>query len=87
MSAAWNLLCRRGAWLMIVQRLQPNGTLASTVQQGLISSRISTRTGGCCQARRKMPKLAVKRVGDEIAEQLRKHSPSRAGVRCAAPER
>ena len=72
-------------WLMIVQRLQPNGTLASTVQQlaqGIADpllphckrvreGRISTHTGGYCQARQKMPKLVVQRVGEEIVERLR----------------
>lgn len=72
-------------WLMIVQRLQPNGTLASTVQQlaqGIADpllpdckrvreQKISPRTGGYCQARQKMPKMVVERVTDEIVEQLR----------------
>ncbi len=72
-------------WLMIIQRLQPNGTLASTVQQlaqgvadPLLSNckrvregRISTHTGGYCQARQNLPKLVVKRVSEEIVERLR----------------
>jgi hypothetical protein len=72
-------------WLMMVQRLQPNGTLASSVQQlvqGTANSllgnckrvreeRISARTGGYCQARRKLPKLIVEQVTDEIVERLR----------------
>ena len=72
-------------WLMIIQRLQPNGTLASTVQQlaqgvadPLLSNckrvregRISTHTGGYCQARQNLPKLVAKRVSEEIVERLR----------------
>ncbi len=72
-------------WLMIVQRLQPKGTLASSVQhlvQGTVDSllpnckrvrekRISARTGGYCQARRKLPKLIVEQVNDEMLERLR----------------
>jgi len=72
-------------WLMILQRLQPKGTLATAVQQfgqgmadGLLPDckrvrqrKISPRTGGYCQARQKMPKLVAERVTDEIVEQLR----------------
>jgi len=72
-------------WLMIVQRLQPNGTLASSVQQlvqgvadpllkdckRVRESRISARTGGYCQARQKMPTLVAERVNEEIVERLR----------------
>ncbi|MEX2260691.1 MAG: IS4 family transposase [Bryobacteraceae bacterium] len=72
-------------WLMIVQRLQPNGTLASTVQhlvQGIADPllanckrvrerKISPRTGGYCQARQKMPTLVAERVTEEIVERLR----------------
>jgi hypothetical protein len=72
-------------WLMIVQRLQ-GGTLASSVQQlaqgaaePLLSpgcrrvreGRISTATGGYCQARQRIPKLIVTRVSEEIVERLR----------------
>lgn len=72
-------------WLMIVQRLQPGGTLASTVQQlaqgvadPLLSDckrvrerRIASSTGGYCQARQKMPKRIAEEMTDEIVEQLR----------------
>lgn len=72
-------------WLMIAQRLQANGTLASSVQQlaqGAVDpllhhckrvreGRISARTGGYCQARQKMPTLVAERVTEEIVERLR----------------
>ena len=72
-------------WLMIVQRLHGGGTLASAVQlliqgaaDGLLEhcrrvrrGQISARTGGYCQARRKLPKLLCRQVTDEIVEQLR----------------
>jgi putative transposase len=72
-------------WLMIVQRLHGGATLASTVQLliqgaagGLLENcrrvrhgRISARTGGYCQARRKLPKLLCRQVTEEIIEQLR----------------
>jgi hypothetical protein len=73
-------------WLMILQRLQVGGTLASAVQlliQGAAAPllqnckrvrrrRISARTGGYCQARQKLPKLLCRQVTQEILEQLRK---------------
>jgi hypothetical protein len=72
-------------WLMIVQRLHGGATLASAVQlliQGAAGTllepchrvrrgRISARTGGYCQARRKLPKLLCRQVTEEIVEQLR----------------
>src|SRR5258707_13759 len=73
-------------WLMMRQRLQAGGTLASAVQ-GLLQGaaapllqncrrvrrgRISARTGGYCQARQKLPKLLCRQVNQEILEQLRK---------------
>ena len=72
-------------WLMIAQRLQSNGTLASSVQQlaqgaadpllgnckRVREGRISTRTGGYCQARQRMSTLVAERVNEEIVERLR----------------
>jgi Transposase DDE domain. len=72
-------------WLMMLQRLQGRGTLASAVQlllegaaEPLLSrcrrvrrKRISCRTGGYCQARQKLPKLLCRQVSQEILERLR----------------
>jgi putative transposase len=72
-------------WLMILQRLQAGATLAAAVQlliQGAAGAlledchrvrrgRISSRTGGYCQARGKLPKLLCRQVSEEIVEQLR----------------
>jgi hypothetical protein len=72
-------------WLMVLQRLQPRGTLASAVQllaQGAAKpllancrrvrhKRISCRTGGYCQARQKLPNLLCRQVSHEIVERLR----------------
>jgi hypothetical protein len=72
-------------WLMIVQRLQSAGSLTSVVQllaQGVadpllprckrvLQRRISLRTGGYCQARQKISKEVVRRVNEEMVEQLR----------------
>jgi len=72
-------------WLMILQRLHAGATLDSAVQlliQGAAGNlldrcervrrqRISGRTGGYCQARRKLPKLLCRQVTEEIIEQLR----------------
>jgi hypothetical protein len=72
-------------WLMMVQRLQGRGTLASAVQALLEGAadpllfkcrrvrrkRISCRTGGYCQARQKLPKLLCRQVSQEIVERLR----------------
>ena len=72
-------------WLMMLQRLQGRGTLASAVQllqQGAANplladcrrvrrKRISCRTGGYCQARQKLPKLLCRQVSQEIVERLR----------------
>ncbi len=73
-------------WLMIYQRLHSKGTLSSAVQflarkaihwqcapvgKRMREGRISTATGGYCQARRRMPKLvASSDVCDHIVEQL-----------------
>src|SRR5580658_1743322 len=73
-------------WLMILQRLHPVGTLAAAVQlliQGAAGSllqncrrvrkkRVSSRTGGYCQARQKLPTKLCRQVGREMMEQLRK---------------
>jgi hypothetical protein len=72
-------------WLMMLQRLQGRGTLASAVQlllQGAADpllaqcrrvrqKRISCRTGGYCQARQRLPKLLCRQVSHEIVERLR----------------
>jgi hypothetical protein len=73
-------------WLMIYQRLNSKGRLSSAVhflarhavpwlEQGKACKRvrehqISTRTGGYCQARLKMPTLVASNVCDHIFEQL-----------------
>jgi hypothetical protein len=72
-------------WMMINQRLQARGTLASSVEQlvqgrldPLLSrckrvqdQRIALSTGGYCQARQRLPKLLVSRSMDELIERLR----------------
>jgi len=72
-------------WMMILQRLQPRGTLASSVAQlaegrfdPLLSrckrvrqKHISLLTGGYCQARQQLPKLLVSRTMNELIERLR----------------
>jgi hypothetical protein len=87
-----NLVVRSGIysarvvlWMMINQRLQPRGTLASSVEQ-LVQGRfdavlsrckrvkenkIALSTGGYCQARQRLPKLLVSRSMDELIERLR----------------
>jgi hypothetical protein len=72
-------------WLMIYQRLNTKRTLSSAVQflarealhwergwghRGKGERRISTRTGGYCRARLKMPKLVATDVCDHTFEQL-----------------
>jgi hypothetical protein len=73
-------------WLMLYQRINSKGTLSSAVhflarqavhwqQQPEVGKRIregrvSTRTGGYCQARLKMPKLVASSVADHTFEQL-----------------
>ena len=72
-------------WMMINQRLQGRGTLASSVEQ-LVQGRfdpllsrckrvrkrkIALSTGGYCQARQHLPKLLVSRSMDELIERLR----------------
>jgi len=72
-------------WMMINQRLQARGTLASSVEQlvqgrfdSLLSrckrveeKKIALSTGGYCQARQHLPKLLVSRSMDELIERLR----------------
>ena len=72
-------------WMMMIQRLQPRGTPASSVAQlvegrfdPLLSrckrvreKRIGLSTGGYCQARQHLPKLLVSRAMDELIERLR----------------
>jgi len=73
-------------WLMIYQRLNSKRTLSAAVQflaretcrwphrsqdsRRMGECRISTRTGGYCRARLKMPKLVATDVCDHIFEQL-----------------
>ena len=72
-------------WMMMIQRLQPRGTLASSVAQ-LVEGRfdpllsqckrvqekhIGLSTGGYCQARQHLSKLLVSRSMDELLERLR----------------
>lgn len=73
-------------WLMIYQRLNGKKTLSSAVQfvarqavhwqqegtaaKRVREGRISTRTGGYCQARGKMPTLIASNVCDHLLEQL-----------------
>lgn len=72
-------------WLMMVQRLQGRGTVASAVQmliagaadpllircRRVLQKRISCRTGGYCQARQKLPNLVCRQVNQEIVHRLR----------------
>jgi hypothetical protein len=72
-------------WLMILQRLQPRGTLTSGVAallsgaaDGLLSrcerarqKRISRRTGGYSRARQRLPKLLCRQVLAELIARLR----------------
>ena len=72
-------------WMMMNQRLQARGTLASSVEQ-LVQGRfdpllsrckrvqnkqIALSTGGYCQARQNLPKLLVSRSMSEVIERLR----------------
>ena len=73
-------------WLMIYQRLNDKGTLSSAVQflarqamnwqtsphvgKRVREGRISTATGGYCQARLKLPTLVANSVCEHILEQL-----------------
>jgi putative transposase len=71
-------------WMMITQRLQAHGTLATAVQQLRMSGyrsllrcckrvrerRISAGTGGYCQARQKLSKLVASQIVDDVFERL-----------------
>jgi hypothetical protein len=71
-------------WMMIMQRLQPGGTLVTAVQQlqgggyrrllkrckRVREGRISAATGGYCQARQKLSKLVVSQIVDDLFERL-----------------
>ena len=72
-------------WMMMLQRLDPRGTLASAVEElsmgrldVLLSQckrvqedRIGLSTGGYCQARQHLPKILVERGVQEIIQRLR----------------
>jgi hypothetical protein len=72
-------------WLMILQRLQPGGTLATGVEALLCGAadcllsrirraqqkRISRRTGGYSHARQRLPKLLCRQVVGELVLRLR----------------
>jgi hypothetical protein len=72
-------------WLMILQRLQPRGTLASSVEallagaaDGLLSrcgraqqKQVSRGTGGYSHARQRLPKLLCRQVAAELVTRLR----------------
>jgi putative transposase len=72
-------------WLMVVQRLQPRGTLATGVEALLAGAadlllsdserarqkRISRRTGGYSRARKRLPRLLCKQVVQELVTRLR----------------
>jgi hypothetical protein len=74
-------------WMMILQRLDQRGTLASTVEQlaqgkldALLSrckrvreKNVAVSTGGYCQARQNLPKMLIHRTVDEILQRLRNH--------------
>lgn len=73
-------------WLMIYQRLHSKGTLSAAVHflarqavhwqkqsqscKRVRADRISTRTGGYCQARQRMPTRIAAGVGDHMVERL-----------------
>src|ERR1700733_11928129 len=78
-------------WMMMVQRLDARGTLASVVGQlalgkldGLLSrckrvqkNQISVATGGYCQARQNLPKVLLERSVEEILQRLRNNLSAR----------
>lgn len=74
-------------WMMMQQRLDPRGTLESTVAQlalgrfdPLLSQckrtqekNIGLGSGGYCEARKKLPKMLMDRAVEEIVQRLRNH--------------
>ena len=74
-------------WMMILQRLDGRGTLASPVEplasgqwDALLSRckrvrerNIARSTGGYCQARQNLPKMLLERSVNEILQRLRNH--------------
>ena len=74
-------------WMMMVQRLDPRGTLSSTVEQlvqgkmdPLLSrckrvkeKNIGLATGGYCQARQNLSKILIERSMEELTQRLRNH--------------
>ncbi len=73
-------------WLMVLQRLHPKGTLSAATQtlagnlslpvlsscKRIRQSKVSSATGGYCQARLRLPKLVAGEVSDHIVNQLQK---------------
>ncbi|SRR5579871_327530 len=68
-------------WLMISQRLQPQGTLANAVEGAIGGScgsllrqrhrrKLSSRTGGYCRARQRMPEEIVTAAVEELTRSL-----------------
>jgi hypothetical protein len=74
-------------WMMMLQRLDRRGTLASVVEQLALGRfdcvlsrckrvqqrRIAISTGGYCQARQNLPKMLLDRSVEEIVQRLRNH--------------
>ncbi|HUM07697.1 MAG TPA: IS4 family transposase [Acidocella sp.] len=84
-------------WMMMLERLDPRGSLASSVEQlvqgkmDVVLSRckrvrerkISLATGGYCQARQNLPRTLMQRSVEELIQRLRNH----LGERVPAVER
>jgi hypothetical protein len=84
-------------WMMMQQRLQPRGSLATSVAE-LVQGRfdpllsqckrvrehkIGVSTGGYCQAREKLPERLVSRSVEEVLEKLRQRITERSA--CKGP--
>jgi hypothetical protein len=81
-------------WMMMLQRLDRRGTLASAVEQLALGrfdcvlsrckrvqqGRIAVSTGGYCQARQNLPKMLLERSVEEIIQRLRNHLHEQLGV-------